>query len=129
MTYRERMGILGVEFLGRLYELSGGDWHKDFSFYGIGDDLGWDRQTTGDVVQHVVEQEFARYPAFGQVQLTRAGVDAWEQALKQAGEGEKSRAIGFRAAEHGCPRSPPISGPRSSSPISPKAAINLSAAG
>ena len=41
MTYTERMERLGTEFLGMLYGRSDGDWHKNFSFNAIGDDLGW----------------------------------------------------------------------------------------
>ena len=97
MTYTERMNELGGEFLGKLYDLSGGDWHKNFSFSAIGDDLGWDGQQTSSAVDYLVEEGLMQYHAMGQVMLTRAGVDAWEEALRQTGEAAKPDTIGFRA--------------------------------
>ena len=34
LTYTERMERLGGEFLGKLYELSGGDWHLELQLKG-----------------------------------------------------------------------------------------------
>ncbi len=61
MTYAEEIGRGRVCFLRLLYELSGEDGDKALSLDRIGDELGFDRKRTSEIVQTLVEDGLVQH--------------------------------------------------------------------
>ncbi len=80
MTYEEGIGRGRVWFLRLLYELSGEDGDRALSFDRIGDELGFDRKRTSEIVRTLVEDGLLQHDNLGEVRLTRMGRDEVKKA-------------------------------------------------
>ncbi len=80
MTHAEEIGRGRVWFLRLLYELSGEEGDKALSSDRIGDELGFDRERTAEIVRTLVEDGLLQHDNLGEVRLTRTGKDEAKKA-------------------------------------------------
>ena len=73
MTRAEEIGRGRVWFLHLLYELGGEDGDKALSFDRIGDELGFDRKRTSEIVRTLVDDGLVQHDNLAEVRLTSMG--------------------------------------------------------
>ncbi len=78
MTYEEGIGRGRVWFLRLLYELSGEDGDRALSFDRIGDELGFDRKRTSEIVRTLVSELLWKTVYFSTTIWERSVLRAWE---------------------------------------------------
>lgn len=77
----EEMKKRRFQFLRRLYELTGGDRSKLYDYLNIGEELGFDRELTSNIVEYLVGEGLIESQAYGHFGITHLGVREVEEAL------------------------------------------------
>ena len=79
MATIEEIKEKGFQFLRKLYELSGGDESEGFDVSRIGEELGYDSDLTGDIVDYLLEEELiVTTIGGGDTRITHEGIQVVE---------------------------------------------------
>jgi hypothetical protein len=82
MTTLEEKRIHRFQFLKSLYDSSGGDRFQVVNMWDLGEEFGWDRDTTNVTVQYLVGEGLIEYLTMGGgVTITHQGIRQVEDAI------------------------------------------------
>ena len=70
------------QFLNRIFEETGGNEHRIVNMWDVGNELGWDKETTQIAVQYLVGEGLVKFWALGGgIGITHSGVTEVEHAV------------------------------------------------
>lgn len=79
MATIEEKKVKRFQFLRKLYELSGGDESKLFDMFQIGEDMGFDRNLTENLVQYLEGEGLIKAIIGGSISITHWGIREVEE--------------------------------------------------
>jgi len=75
-----------LQYLHRLFELTGGDQYKLVGMFELGEELGFDKHLTLQITQYLSEEQLVQPGGSGGIRISHWGIKAVEDALSRPEE-------------------------------------------
>lgn len=81
MTIIEEKKEKRIQFLRKLYEMSSGEDNEMFNMHQIGEELGFDRDLTGNIAEYLEKEGLTEFQTIGgAIRITHRGIREVEEA-------------------------------------------------